>query len=164
MVLFRAWWIILTNSPVSRYFIKATAPVVCAITLRAFEGGGWGFKPFYSYFYGCLYTALSKSWESLNDRVPSAEWWSCFPPVTSHSLKFVSVLSERILWAGNGGEVESEWDSSRLLYLTGVQCEKGLVHGGWQCLTVVGLFCGKHPPGKKTTSSHFGSFKRWSLN
>lgn len=31
--------------------------------------------------------------------------------------------------------------------LTGVQCEKGLVHGGWQCLTVVGLFCGKHPPG-----------------
>lgn len=47
-----------------------------------------------------------------------------------------------------------------LLYLTGVQCEKGLVHGGWQCLTVVGLFCGKHPPGKKNppTGSHFGSF------
>lgn len=33
--------------------------------------------------------------------------------------------------------------------LTGVQCEKGLVHGGWQCLTVVGLFCGKQPPGGK---------------
>lgn len=32
------------------------------------------------------------------------------------------------------------------LNLTGVQCEKGFVHGGWQCLTVVGLFCGKHPP------------------
>lgn len=34
----------------------------------------------------------------------------------------------------------------KLLDLTEVQCEKGLVHGGWQCLTVVGLVCGKHPP------------------
>lgn len=33
--------------------------------------------------------------------------------------------------------------------LTGVQCEKGFMHGGWQCLTVVGLFCGKQPPGEK---------------
>lgn len=38
---------------------------------------------------------------------------------------------------------------SKLLDLTEVQCEKGLVHGGWQCLTVVGLVCGKHPPREK---------------
>lgn len=55
------------------------------------------------------------------------------------------------------------WPKS--IKLTGVQCEKGLVHGGWQCLTVVGLFCGKHPPeGKKqkqkkpTTGSSFSCF------
>lgn len=53
------------------------------------------------------------------------------------------------------------WPKS--ISLTGVQCEKGLVHGGWQCLTVVGLFCGKHPPGEKktkqnTTGSSFSCF------
>lgn len=45
---------------------------------------------------------------------------------------------------------------AKRLNLTGVQCEKGLVHGGWQCLTVVGLFCGKHPPAdeKKTNQKN----------
>lgn len=43
---------------------------------------------------------------------------------------------------------------AKRLNLTGVQCEKGLVHGGWQCLTVVGLFCGKHPPADEKKSKN----------
>lgn len=52
--------------------------------------------------------------------------------------------------AGNGGTQSENYSCSTKVPkdLTGVQCEKGLVHGGWQCLTVVGFFCGKHPPGE----------------
>ena len=44
-------------------------------------------------------------------------------------------------------EITAAWSKHK--DLTGVQCENGFVHGGWQCLSVVGLFCGKHPPGER---------------
>lgn len=67
-----------------------------------------------------------------------------------HLSKFISFHTQNVVAAGNRGKHSENYSCLTKVPkdLTGVQCEKGLVHRGWQCLTVAGFFCGKHPPGE----------------